>query len=146
METLGQLWSPARVLAGSASGSPQKVWDSIASATSQPPVPSGSWMAAKKPTWWRLPLGPSPRDRALTPPLLANRMVELEYVDSLSYETVRRVLKKLAQSLAEGTMGHPSQTNGEFVLGTWKLCWMSIPVLMTPGSPKCVWMRPAPSC
>jgi transposase len=30
--------------------------------------------------------------------LLANRMVELEYVDSLSYETVRRVLKKTNSS------------------------------------------------
>jgi transposase len=30
--------------------------------------------------------------------LLANRMVELEYVDSLSYETVRRVLKKTGSS------------------------------------------------
>ena len=31
--------------------------------------------------------------------LLANRMVELEQVDSLSYETVRRVLKKTSSSL-----------------------------------------------
>lgn len=31
--------------------------------------------------------------------LLANRMVELEYVDALSYETVRRVLKKTNSSL-----------------------------------------------
>jgi transposase len=30
--------------------------------------------------------------------LLANRMVELEYVDALSYETVRRVLKKTGSS------------------------------------------------
>lgn len=30
--------------------------------------------------------------------LLANRMVELEYVDSLSYETVRRTLKKTDSS------------------------------------------------
>ena len=30
--------------------------------------------------------------------LLANRMVELEYMDSLSYETVRRVLKKTGSS------------------------------------------------
>jgi transposase len=30
--------------------------------------------------------------------LLANRMVELEHVDSLSYETVRRVLKKTGSS------------------------------------------------
>jgi hypothetical protein len=30
--------------------------------------------------------------------LLADRMVELEYVDVLSYETVRRVLKKTSSS------------------------------------------------
>lgn len=33
--------------------------------------------------------------------LLADKMVELEYVDSLSYETVRRVLKKTNYSLGK---------------------------------------------
>lgn len=38
--------------------------------------------------------------------LLADKMVELEYVDSISYETVRRVLKKRIKTVEEGAMGH----------------------------------------
>lgn len=38
--------------------------------------------------------------------LLANRAVELKYVDSISYETIRRVLKKRNKALEEARMGH----------------------------------------
>lgn len=37
--------------------------------------------------------------------LLADRLVELEYVDSVSYETVRRVLKKTNSSLGKRKAG-----------------------------------------
>jgi transposase len=37
--------------------------------------------------------------------LLADKMVELEYVDTLSYETVRQVLKKTKLSLGSGKSG-----------------------------------------
>lgn len=37
--------------------------------------------------------------------LLADRAVELEYVDSISYETVRRVLKKTKSNLGERLAG-----------------------------------------
>jgi len=37
--------------------------------------------------------------------LLADRMVELEYVDDISYETVRKVLKKTNLSLGESRDG-----------------------------------------
>jgi hypothetical protein len=37
--------------------------------------------------------------------LLADQMVELNYIDSISYETVRRVLKKRNQALAEEGVG-----------------------------------------
>jgi len=40
--------------------------------------------------------------------LLADRAVELKYVDSISYETIRRVLKKRNKTLEEARMGHPS--------------------------------------
>ena len=40
--------------------------------------------------------------------LLAERMVELTYVDSLSHETVRRVLKKRLEALAGEAMVHPA--------------------------------------
>ena len=37
--------------------------------------------------------------------LLADRVVELEYIDSVSYETVRRVLKKRNKTLEEARVG-----------------------------------------
>src|ERR671918_286328 len=45
-------------------------------------------------------------------------MVELEYVDWLSCETVRRVLKNQAQALAEPQWVIPSKADGEFVWRT----------------------------
>ena len=42
--------------------------------------------------------------------LLADKMVELEYMDSISHETVRRVLKKRIKTMEEGAMGHSART------------------------------------
>jgi hypothetical protein len=45
---------------------------------------------------------PPPKGRKRrTPRLLANKLVELEMVDAVSYETVRRTLKKRSQAMAE---------------------------------------------
>ena len=44
--------------------------------------------------------------------LLARRMVELAYVDTLSYETVRQTLKKCAQAAPEADVVHPRETLG----------------------------------
>lgn len=41
--------------------------------------------------------------------LLAERTVELEVADGISYETVRRVLKKRSQTASEATMVHSSK-------------------------------------
>jgi hypothetical protein len=41
--------------------------------------------------------------------LLADKMVELNYVDSISHETVRRVLKKRIKTVEEGAMGHSAR-------------------------------------
>lgn len=41
--------------------------------------------------------------------LLAQKMVTLQHVDSVSYETVRQVLKKRTQALAERGVVYPSQ-------------------------------------
>jgi len=41
--------------------------------------------------------------------LLADRAVELRYVDSISYETIRRVLKKRNKTLEKARMGHSSR-------------------------------------
>ena len=40
--------------------------------------------------------------------LLADRVGELGYIDAVSHETVRRVLKKLPQAVAAGRVGDPS--------------------------------------
>ena len=44
--------------------------------------------------------------------MLADRVVELEYIDNVSYETVRRVLKKTKSSLGKSKGGsfHPRRT------------------------------------
>ena len=41
--------------------------------------------------------------------LLADRAVELRYIDSISYETIRRVLKKRNKTLEEARMGHSAR-------------------------------------
>ena len=40
--------------------------------------------------------------------LLADRAVELEYIESVSYETIRRVLKKRNKTMEETNLGHTS--------------------------------------
>jgi transposase len=53
-----------------------------------------------------LACSPSPEGhKRWTLRLLSDKMVELEYVDTLSYETVRQVLKKTKLSLGSGKSG-----------------------------------------
>ncbi len=47
--------------------------------------------------------------------LLADKVVELEYIDSISHESIRRVLKKRTQALAKQRVGDSSSAK-------WKLC------------------------
>jgi transposase len=54
-----------------------------------------------------LSCGPAPAGhKRWTLRLLADKMVKLEYIDTISHETVRQVLKKRPQTLVEGTMVH----------------------------------------
>ncbi len=41
--------------------------------------------------------------------LLADKVVKLGYIESVSHETIRRVLKKRDKALAESRLDHPSQ-------------------------------------
>jgi hypothetical protein len=41
--------------------------------------------------------------------LLADRAVELRYIDSISYETIRRIFKKRNKALEEARVGHPAR-------------------------------------
>ncbi len=47
---------------------------------------------------------------------MADRAVELEYIDSVSHETVRSVLKKRAKTVEEKRMGNPPLQNIDFVV------------------------------
>jgi hypothetical protein len=49
---------------------------------------------------------PPPGRKRWTLRLLADKLVELEHIDSLSHETVRQVLKKRTEALAEATVGY----------------------------------------
>ena len=42
--------------------------------------------------------------------LLADRAVELHYIDSISYETIRRVLKKRNKTLEKAGVGHSARS------------------------------------
>ncbi len=42
--------------------------------------------------------------------LLADRAVELRYIDNISYETIRRIFKKRNKTLEEARMGHSSRS------------------------------------
>ena len=47
--------------------------------------------------------------------LLADKVVELKYIDSISHEVVRRILKKRDQAMAKQRMGNSANQNGSFV-------------------------------
>jgi len=40
---------------------------------------------------------------------LADKVVELDYIDEISHETIRRILKKRDKTLAEKRMGNPTE-------------------------------------
>jgi hypothetical protein len=42
--------------------------------------------------------------------LLADKVVELNYIDSISHESVRRILKKRAQAMATQRMGNSTKS------------------------------------
>jgi transposase len=64
--------------------------------------------------------------------LLANRLVELKIVESISDETVRRVLKKTTSSPGRRSSGALDRSL-RISSGEWKMCWTSTPNLTTGG-------------
>ncbi len=67
--------------------------------------------------------------------LLADRLVELEVVDEISYQTVRRTLKKTSSSPGSRSSGasHPSETASSS--GGWRTSSTSTLDPMTPSAP-----------
>ena len=64
--------------------------------------------------------------RGWTLRLLADRLVELEVVDSISYETVRRTLKRGRSNRGSSSSG-PFPPSVRSSSGAWKTCWTSTP-------------------
>ena len=80
---------------------------------------------------------PPPGRKRWTMQLLADRFVDLQVVEQVSDETVRRVLKKTSSSRG-------SEKDGAFPVsvlrsfGTWRMCWSSTLSPMTPVDRKSV--------
>ena len=70
--------------------------------------------------------------------LLARRMVELTYVDTLSYETVR-------QTRTAGGCGASLRSPRLSSSSTWKMCWRSTTARTTPSARWWAWTRPSSS-
>jgi len=67
--------------------------------------------------------------------LLAQRMVELAYVDTLSHETVRQTLKKMRSSRTRGGCGASPRNTRRSSSTTWKMCWRSTTAHTIPSAP-----------
>jgi transposase len=86
---------------------------------------------------------PPPGRHRWTLQLLADRFLELRQIDTISADTVHRVLKKTISNLG-------SAKNGAFrvsvptMFGIWKMSWICMLNPMIPGIPKCV-LTKAPS-
>src|SRR4051795_11273630 len=77
--------------------------------------------------------------------LLAQHMVELADVDTLSHETVRQMLKKMRSSRTRGGCGASPRSPRRSSSTTWKMCWRSTIARTIPSAPSCAWMRPSNS-
>jgi len=85
-----------------------------------------------------------PDDRGRWPlPLLADRRVEWAYVDPISYQTVRRTLKKTNSNLGGASRGafRPKPTRS--LSGRGRRCWQCTSGRRTPSVRWCAWRRPA---
>lgn len=56
--------------------------------------------------------------------LLADRLVTLTHLESLSYEAVRLVLKKTISNRGNGRNGVFRRSSGPDLSGGWKTCWI----------------------
>jgi len=75
--------------------------------------------------------------------LLAQHMVELAYVDTLSHETVRQTLKKMRSSRTKGGCGASPRSPRRSSSSTWRTCSRSTTARIMPSAPSCAWTRPS---
>jgi transposase len=69
--------------------------------------------------------------------LLARRMVELAYVDTLSHETVRQTLKKMRSSRTKGGCGASPRNTRRSSSTTWRMSSTSTTAHTIPSAPWC---------
>ena len=77
--------------------------------------------------------------------LLARRMVELAYVDTLSYETVRQTLKKMRSSRTRDGCGASPRNTRRSSSTTWRTSSRSTIARTIPSGPWSASMRPSSS-
>ena len=77
--------------------------------------------------------------------LLADKLVELEVVDAVSDETVRRVLKKTNSSRGNGSSGASHRRRARSSSARWRMSWRSTTGLTTRSGPSPASTRPASS-
>ncbi len=81
--------------------------------------------------------------RRWTLQLLADRLVELNIVDSISYETVRRTLKKTSRSPGASRWGAFRRSGTPSSCARWRTCWKFISGGTIPSGRWSAWTRPA---
>src|SRR5215210_4478047 len=69
--------------------------------------------------------------------LLAQRMIELAYVDTVSHETVRQTLKKMRSSRTRGGCGASPRNTRRRSSTTWRTSSTSTTAPTTPSAPSC---------
>lgn len=75
--------------------------------------------------------------------LLADQLVRLEYVDTISHETVRQTLKKTNSSRGCTKSGASPPRPMAISSTIWKMSWRSTPGRTTRSGRRSAWMRPA---
>jgi hypothetical protein len=73
--------------------------------------------------------------------MLADKMVELDVIASVSHETVPRTLKKVHVNPGKRKNGAFHQRKRLPLSVKWKKSWISIKHLMTLSIHTCVWMK-----
>src|SRR5215472_4265393 len=71
--------------------------------------------------------------------MLADKMVELDVIASVSHETIRRTLKKVNLNPGKRKNSAFHQSKMRPLSVKWKKSWISIKPLMILSVPKCVW-------
>jgi len=71
--------------------------------------------------------------------LLADKVVELEYIDTISHETIRQILKKRTKTLEATRMDNPPPIKAVVLLRIWSGSWTCTSAHLIRSIPSYVW-------